>query len=46
MRGAPTKLISDNDEVEISKNVLDILRSIFISDWQSEICQQHQNTSE
>ena len=35
-RGAMDKLISDRAQVEISKRVLDILRALFIDDWQSE----------
>ena len=35
-RGAPTQLISDRAQCEIGKKVLDILRSLFISSWQSE----------
>ncbi len=45
-RGAPTKLISDNAQVEISNKVKDILRYLFIDDWQSEPHYQHQNPAE
>jgi hypothetical protein len=45
-RGAPTKLISDRAQVEISNKVKDILRALCISDWQSEPHQQHQNPCE
>jgi hypothetical protein len=45
-RGAPTKLVSDHAQVEISKKVLDILRSLCIDDWQSEPYQQQQNPAE
>ena len=45
-RGAPNKLISDRAQVEISKKVQDILRSLFIGSWQSEPHQQHQNPAE
>lgn len=45
-RGAPTKLISDRAQVEISNKVLDILRTLCISDWQSEPHQQQQNPAE
>ena len=45
-RGAPTKLISDRAQTEISKKVLDILRTLFISAWQSEPHQQQQNPAE
>jgi hypothetical protein len=44
--GAPNKLISDRAQVEISKKVQDILRTLFISDWQSEPHQQQQNPAE
>mmetsp|Transcript_22842 Transcript_22842/g.34620 ORF Transcript_22842/g.34620 Transcript_22842/m.34620 type:complete len:658 (+) Transcript_22842:2551-4524(+) len=45
-RGAPTGLISDRAQVEISNQVLDLLRAYVISDWQSEPHQQHQNICE
>ena len=45
-RGAPTKLVSDSAQVEISKKVHDILRSLCIDDWQSEPYQQQQNPAE
>ena len=45
-RGAPNKLISDRAQVEISKKVLDILRTLCIGDWQSEPHQQQQNPAE
>ncbi|MEL7196406.1 MAG: reverse transcriptase domain-containing protein, partial [Bacteroidota bacterium] len=45
-RGAPDKLISDRAQVEISKRVLSILRSLFIGSWQSEPHQQQQNPAE
>ena len=45
-RGAPTKLISDRAQVEISNKVKDVLRALCISDWQSEPLQQHQNPCE
>ena len=45
-RGAPTKLVSDSAQVEISKKVQDILRSLCIDDWQSEPHQQQQNPAE
>ena len=35
-RGAMDKLLSDRAQVEISKKVLDILRALYIGDWQSE----------
>mmetsp|Transcript_5060 Transcript_5060/g.7746 ORF Transcript_5060/g.7746 Transcript_5060/m.7746 type:complete len:562 (-) Transcript_5060:1187-2872(-) len=45
-RGAPTGLISDRAQVEISSRVIDLLRAYVISDWQSEPYQQHQNPCE
>ena len=45
-RGAPTKLVSDSAQTEISKKANDILRSLFIGRWQSEAHQQHQNPAE
>jgi hypothetical protein len=45
-RGAPTKLISDCAQVEISNKVKDILWSLCISDWKSVPHQQHQNPCE
>ena len=45
-RGAPTKLVSDSAQVEISQKVQDILRSLCIDDWQSEPYQQQQNPAE
>jgi hypothetical protein len=44
--GAPTKLISDCAQVQISNKVKDILRALCISDWQSKPFQQHQNPAE
>ena len=45
-RGPPTKLISDSAQVEVSNKVHDILRYLFIEDWQSEAYHQHQNPAE
>ena len=45
-RGAHNKLISDCAQVEVSNKVLDILRTLFISAWQSEPHQQQQNPTE
>jgi hypothetical protein len=45
-RGAPSKLVSDRAQVEISGRVKDILRILIIGDWQSEPHQQHQNPAE
>jgi hypothetical protein len=41
--GAPTKLISDHAQVEISEHVKQVLRPLHIATWQSEPHQQHQN---
>jgi hypothetical protein len=41
--GAPTKLISDRTQVEISERVKQVLQPLHISTWQSELHQQHQN---
>jgi hypothetical protein len=45
-RGAMKMLISDNAQVEISKRIMDILRTLFIPSWQSEPYQQNQNPCE
>ena len=45
-RGAMDKLISDSAQSEISTRVKDILRALFIDDWQSEPYHQHQNYAE
>ena len=42
--GAPTKLISDCAQVEISNKAKDILRHLHIQDWQSEAHHQHQKS--
>ena len=42
-RSAPTKLISDRAQVEISERVKQVLRPLHIGTWQSEPHQQHQN---
>ena len=44
--GAPTKLVSDCAQVEISNKVQEILHALCIDDWQSEPKQQHQNPAE
>ena len=46
MRGAMYTLISDRATSETSKRVHDILRHLFIKDWQSEPYFQHQNLAE
>jgi hypothetical protein len=43
---APTNLISDRAQVEISERVKQVLRPLHISTWQSEPHQQHQNPAE
>ena len=45
-RGAPTKLISNHANVEISNEVKDILCYLMIPDWKSEPYHQHQNPTE
>ena len=45
-RGAMDTLISDGGKYEISKRVTDLLRSLFIQDYQSEPYHQHQNKVE
>ena len=45
-RGAMSKLVSDCAQVEISRRVIDILRALCISSWQSEPHQQQQNPAE
>ena len=45
-RGAPTKLISDRAQVQISNKVKDILCYYMIGDWQSEPHHQNQNPTE
>jgi hypothetical protein len=40
-RGAPTKLIRDRAQVEISERVKQVLQPLHISTWQSEPHQQH-----
>ena len=41
-RGAMDKLVTDRAQAEISKKVKDILRVLFIQDWQSEAYYHHQ----
>ena len=45
-RGAPDMLISDSAQVEQSKRIQDILRSLQIKHWKSEPKYQHQNPAE
>ena len=45
-QGAMDTLISDGGKYEISKQVTDLLRSLFIQDYQSEPYHQHQNKAE
>ena len=44
--GAMDTLISDGGKYEISKRVTDLLRSLFIQDYQSEPYHQHKNKAE
>jgi hypothetical protein len=44
--GAMDKVISDSAQAEISKKVQDILRHLFIDDWQSEPLFKNQNGAE
>ena len=45
-RGAPSKLVSDSANAELSRRVLEILRYLHIDNWQSEPHMQHQNPAE
>jgi hypothetical protein len=45
-RGAPSKLVSDRAQVEISGRALELLRVYAISSWQSEPHLHHQNYAE
>lgn len=45
-RGAMSKLISDRAQVEISNKVKEVLCALFIDDWKSKACHQHQNKDE
>ena len=45
-RGAPTRVLSDRGSVNISEKCFDILRALFVPQWQSEPRQQHQNPAE
>ena len=45
-RGAMHTLISDGGAYELSKKVTDLLRSLFIADYQFEPYHQHQNKAE
>lgn len=45
-RGSMSKLISDRALAEIGTKVNNILRALFIDDWQSEPHHQHQNYAE
>ena len=42
-RGAADKLISNSTKAETSKRANDILRALFIHDFQSEACMRYQN---
>ena len=45
-RGAMNTMITDGGKYEISKKVADLLRSIFIKQYESEPYQQHENKTE
>ena len=45
-RGAMTTFITDGGRYEISKKVADLLRSLFIKQYESELYHQHQNKAE
>ena len=45
-RGAPDKLISNHAQVEIIRQVTDIIRTYVIINWYSEVYTQQQNNSE
>ena len=45
-RGAMTTLITDGGRYEVSKKVADLLRSVFIKQYESEPYHQHQNKAE
>jgi hypothetical protein len=45
-RGAMSKLLSDQAQVEISERALGLLRALCVGDWQSEPHPQHQNLVE
>ena len=45
-RGAMTTLITDGGRYEVSKKVADLLRSLFIKQYESEPYHQHQNKAE
>ena len=45
-RGAMDTIITDGGKYEISKNVADLLRSLFIKQYESEPYHQHQNKAE
>ena len=39
-------IITDGGKYEISKKAADLLRSLFIKQYESEPCHQHQNKAE
>ena len=45
-REAMDTIITDGGRYEISKKVVDLLRSLFIKQYESEPCHQHQNKAE
>ena len=45
-RGAMDTIITDGGKYEISKNIADLFRSLFIKQYESESYHQHQNRAE
>ena len=45
-RGSMDKLVIDSAQVEVSNKVHDILRTLYIDNWQSEPHYQHHNFAE
>ena len=45
-RGAMDTIITDGEKYEISKKVSDLLRSLFIKQYESEPYHQHQNKAD
>ena len=45
-RGAMNKLISNRAQVEIGNKAKEVSRALFIDNWHSKACHQHQNKAE
>ena len=45
-RGPMDTILFDGQKYEISKKVADLLRSLFIKQYESEPCHQHQSKAE